>query len=178
MKKNLSFELLKFFSIFFTTSLLTLGGGYAMVPIFQRRLSKYINEEEFLTILSVAQSVPGPIAINIAIMLGEHIFGFIGAVFAVLGVIIPPIGAIVLFGSIVNKYSNNILIKSFFKGVYGAIVGLIFGVLYSLAKRQQWTISKLIIIISAIVISLFLKNFIIIIFLALVWWCYNDKKHC
>ncbi|SHH37877.1 chromate transporter [Thermosipho atlanticus DSM 15807] len=178
MKPKTSFKLFEFFFIFFTTSLFTLGGGYAMVPVFQKRFSKYIEEEEFIKILSVAQSMPGPIAVNIAIMLGEFIYGFWGALLAVLGVIIPPIGAIVLFGSFVNKYSDNVYLSGFFKGVYGAIIGLIFGVFYAIVKRQKWKLLKSIILIISVIVAIFFKNFIVFIFLILVIWCYNTKRNC
>ncbi|MDN5325152.1 MAG: chromate transporter [Thermosipho sp. (in: thermotogales)] len=177
-KKKIFSKSFEIFYIFFSTALLALGGGYAMVPVFQKRLSKYINEDEFLKILSVAQSVPGPIAINIAIMLGEAILGVWGSIIAVIAVIIPPVGAIVLLGSLVNLYSNNIYLKSFFKGIYGAILGLILGVLYSLIKRQKWNFFKVIILLLSIFLAIFYKNFLIILFVFIVWWCYHDRKNC
>jgi len=177
-KKKIFSNIFEIFYIFFTTSLFALGGGYAMVPVFQKRLSKYIDEDEFLKILAVAQSIPGPIAINIAVLLGEAILGFWGAIIAVIGVIIPPVGAIVLFGSLVNAYSDNIYLKGFFKGVYGSIIGLILGVLYSLIKTQKWNFAKIFILVVSIFISIIFKNLVILFFLFIVWWCYHDKKNC
>jgi chromate transporter len=177
-KKKIFSKIFEIFYIFFTTSLFALGGGYAMVPVFQKKFSKYIDEDEFLKILSFAQSIPGPIAVNLAILLGEELLGFLGAFIAVIAVILPPVGAIVLLGSLVNSYSHNVYLKAFFKGVFGSVIGLILGVLYSLIKRQKWNSFKIFIIAFSIIISIIFENFIILFFLFIVWWCYHDKKNC
>ena len=85
-------ELFSIFYIFFKISGFTIGGGYAMVPAIERNLinKKFISEKEFLKLLSIAQSMPGPIAFNLSVLLGSKLRGFWGALFASIGVLIPP----------------------------------------------------------------------------------------
>ena len=66
----------------------TIGGGYAMIPIIQDEIvnrKRWILEEEFIDILSVAQTTPGPIAVNTSVFVGYQTSGMIGAIMAVLG---------------------------------------------------------------------------------------------
>ncbi|ABR31746.1 chromate transporter [Thermosipho melanesiensis] len=169
MKSSYS-KVWEIFIKFFVTSALTLGGGYAMVPVFKKKFSKYIDEEKFSTILSLAQSMPGPIAINIAILIGEELLGIWGIISAVFGVLLPPVWVVVLAGTIVGKYSQ--VLHPFFSGIYGSILGLVLGVVYSMVKLQKWDILKILILVISVILAYFFKNFTIPIFIFLVWWYY------
>lgn len=145
-----------------------------MVPAFKRKFSNYIDNEKFSEILSIAQSMPGPIAINLAILIGEEIAGILGIIFSVFGVIIPPIFVIILAGSIIGKYSTQL--KGFFEGVYASIIGLVAGVLFSVIKVQKWNVVKVIILIISIVLSMFFRKLIIMLFVLMVGWCLYDRR--
>ncbi|WP_335743679.1 chromate transporter [Thermosipho sp. 1070] len=172
MKKDYS-KLWEIFTKFFVTSALTLGGGYAMVPIFKRKFSNYMDDEKFGKILSLAQSMPGPIAINMAILIGEEVFGIWGIVFAVFGVLIPPVLVIVLAGTLVGKYSNEL--SPLFNGIYASILGLVLGVLYSIVRLQKWDKQKIIVLGLALLVVFFFKSMVIPVFILIVWWEYARK---
>ena len=77
-------KLIKIFLIFFKIGASTFGGGYAMLPVIEKELvenSKLISSDEFVDFISIAQSFPGPIAVNISLLIGYKICGFIGSVF-------------------------------------------------------------------------------------------------
>ena len=85
-------ELLKIFYSFFKIGLFTFGGGFAMIPLIEREVierRRWIAKEDFVDMLVLAQSAPGPIALNAAVFAGYKVRGFVGAMAAVLGVVIP-----------------------------------------------------------------------------------------
>ena len=94
-------QLIKIFLIFFKIGATTFGGGYAMLPIIERELvenSKLISSDEFVDFISIAQSVPGPIAVNISLLIGYRLSGFSGSIFALLGTAMPSFLSIVIIG--------------------------------------------------------------------------------
>ena len=83
---------LKLFLTFFKIGLFTFGGGYAMISLIENECiekKKWITNEEFLNCVALAESTPGPIAINSATYIGYKVAGFLGSLFATLGVILP-----------------------------------------------------------------------------------------
>ena len=80
------------FASFFKIGIFTFGGGYAMVSIIQREVidsRHWIKEQEFLDLLTLAQSAPGPISLNTAVFVGYKMYGYRGAVTALAGVVLP-----------------------------------------------------------------------------------------
>ena len=85
-------QLFFLFLTFFKIGLFTFGGGYAMIPIIEREAvdrKNWISKDEFLDILAIAESTPGPLAINSATYVGYKVCGVLGSVFATLGVVLP-----------------------------------------------------------------------------------------
>ena len=85
-------NVLRVFLAFFKIGLFTFGGGYAMIAVIERELVEkkgWITHEEFLDIIGIAESSPGPLAVNSATFIGYKRCGFFGALFATLGVILP-----------------------------------------------------------------------------------------
>ena len=85
-------QLFFLFLTFFKIGLFTFGGGYAMIPIIEREAvdrKNWISKDEFLDILAIAESTPGPLAINSATFVGYKVCGVLGSVFATLGVVLP-----------------------------------------------------------------------------------------
>ena len=82
----------KLFFTFLKIGAFTFGGGYAMIPLIKREVvesNKWISEEEMLDVIAVAESTPGPLAINSATFVGSHMAGALGALAATLGVVLP-----------------------------------------------------------------------------------------
>ena len=80
-------KLVQLFGVFFKIGAFTFGGGYAMIPLIQREIvekRKWMTDEDILEIVAVAESTPGPIAINAATFVGQRLCGFFGALLATL----------------------------------------------------------------------------------------------
>ena len=87
------------FSIFFKIGLFTIGGGYAMIPLIEEEVVKkhrWITHEEFADLLAIAQSLPGVFAVNMAIFIGNKLYGSKGSVCATLGSVLPSFLIILL----------------------------------------------------------------------------------
>ena len=138
-------SLTKLFTVFLMLSAGSIGGGYALVSMLENYLTKnnLIDEREFYTTLSKAQSIPGPVAFTIALLIGKKFKGMPGAIVSGLAVILPPFVSILLLFYILDVFKNNLYLAKFLKGVYGALLGLIGGVLYKMIKNQKWNLMKI-----------------------------------
>jgi chromate transporter len=108
------------FWTFFKIGLFTFGGGYAMIPfIHQYAVEKYkwITDDEFLDIIAIAESTPGPIAINSATYIGHKVKGIKGSTFATLGVVLPSVIIIILIAAFFMQFKDNVYVEYAFKGV-------------------------------------------------------------
>jgi len=162
--------MIKLFLTFFRISALTIGGGYAMIPVIEKNLEKmnWMQPEDFYTLLTIAQSLPGPVAFNISWLVGKKLKGMPGAIIAAFAVMIPPFFTILIASSLIMKYRDNTYVQGFLKGAYGALIGMVGGIMYKLIRNQKWDIYK-VILISASIVIFFLKSDIMIpIFLFLV----------
>ena len=119
--------LIKLFFAFFKIGLFTFGGGYAMIPLIQEEVTKngWLTAEEVIDIVGIAESTPGPIAVNLATFVGTSQMGFLGALVATLGVILPSFIIILLIAIIFKKIMDNKYVKSILKGINPVIIGLI-----------------------------------------------------
>lgn len=160
-------KLLKIFFIFFKMGTSTFGGGYAMLPIIERELvenHKLITDDEFVDFISIAQSFPGPVAVNISILIGYRLCGFVGTFFSLLGTIMPSFLSIVFIGYFYNLFRQNNIVQGFFSGVNAVIPALLLTSFISVyqkmsKKKSMYTIF----IISFVAIFLFDINPILII---------------
>lgn len=125
---NKSSNWLQLYVAFFKVGLLTIGGGYAMLPIIERELvqdKKWMTMEEILESYSVAQSLPGVIASNTAVFVGYRLAGFWGAVISVLGVITPSILIILGIAAVFTQIENLEIVQKAFKGIRIAVLALL-----------------------------------------------------
>ncbi|SCZ09925.1 chromate transporter [Alkaliphilus peptidifermentans] len=135
-------NLLRLFGIFFRVGAFTFGGGYAMVPIIQKEIvekESLISETEFLDIIAVSQSLPGPIAVNTSIFVGYKLTGILGALSALLGTVLPSLVIIIILAMFYNQIKDINSIQLFFQGVRPAIVALIFMSALKLSKSIDKT---------------------------------------
>lgn len=118
---------LTLFAEFFLIGLFTFGGGYAMIPLVQDTVLKYgwLSELEFLDLLGVCESTPGPIAINMATYVGSVQGGILGSLCATIGVVLPSFVIILLVSTILKKAIKNKYVLAFLDGVKPIVVGLI-----------------------------------------------------
>lgn len=124
-KKRINFEL---FKTFFLLGASTFGGGYAMLALIERVIvkeKKWLEEDELLDILAVAQATPGTIAINSATYVGKKVSGKKGAILASTGVVLPSFLIITLLYPILIASFENDKLDSVFIGIQCAVVALI-----------------------------------------------------
>ena len=119
----------------------TFGGGYAMIPLIAAEMIDrrgWLTREEFLGQLTLAQSIPGPIALNTAVFVGYKTRGVKGAVAALLGVVIPSFLIILLIATSFADFKDNNVVVAAFKGMRPAVVALIAAPLINMAKGMAW----------------------------------------
>ena len=118
----------------------TLGGGYAMLPLIQREVvdrKKWIDEEEFLNMIALAQAAPGLIAVNSAIFIGWRIGGWRGVCGAVLGAVLPSFLIILAIAMVFSEWKELPAVEAAFKGIRPAVVALIAAPLFKMAKAAK-----------------------------------------
>ncbi|HBX90940.1 chromate transporter [Alistipes sp.] len=128
------------FSSFFKIGLFTFGGGYAMIPIIEREIidsRRWIDRREFLDLLTLAQSVPGPIAVNTSVFVGYKVSGLRGAAAALAGAVLPSFAIILLVALFFAGIRENEVVDAAFKGMRPAVVALIIGPVVSLARGMH-----------------------------------------
>ena len=147
-----------FFQLFYTylkIGTFTLGGGYAMLPLIQREVverKKWIDEEEFLNMIALAQAAPGLIAVNSAIFIGWRIGGWKGVCGAVLGAVLPSFLIILAIAMIFQEWKDQPAVEAVFKGVRPAVVALIAAPLVKMAKSAKISWLTALIPLAAIVL--------------------------
>ncbi len=137
MKKDFK-EILQFYMVFFKIGLLTIGGGYAMLPMIEKELvekCKWTTEEEVMDSYSLAQSIPGVIAVNTASLLGMKWKGFIGAVSATLGVITPSMIIITIIAIFFFQVQDVAEVANAFRGIKIAVLALLILSVYKMIKK-------------------------------------------
>lgn len=154
--------MIKLFFIFFKIGASTFGGGYAMLPIIEKELvdnSNLINRDEFIDFISIAQSFPGPIAVNISILIGNKINGIIGSIFSVLGVIMPSFISILIVGFFYIRFRGSNIVKGFFNGVNAVVPALLLVSLISVFEKiDKKYIYYILSIVSFVLVFIFKIN--------------------
>ena len=145
--------LLQLFTTFFKIGLFTFGGGMAMIPLIQREIierRQWIDNKDALDMLALAQSAPGPIALNTAVFIGYKIKGTSGALVSVAGVVIPSFVVILAVAMFFAKVRDNRIVDAAFKAMRPAVVALIVAPIIGLTKDMRW---YMIVVAIAIAIS-------------------------
>lgn len=131
-------KLAELFAVFFKMGLFTFGGGLAMLPLIQRTIvtdKGWMNEEEMIDCVAVSQSMPGVIAVNAATYIGAQRKGFLGALAATLGVIMPSFIIIILAVLFLGAIGDNSYVDGAFTGIKAASCALILYAAYTLGKQ-------------------------------------------
>ena len=144
-----------FFQLFWTylkIGTFTLGGGYAMLPLIQREVvdrQGWIDEEEFLNMIALAQAAPGLIAVNSAIFIGWRVGGWRGVAGAVLGAVLPSFLIILAIATVFAEWKELPAVEAAFKGIRPAVVALIAAPLVKMARAAKISWLTLLIPIAA-----------------------------
>lgn len=163
MKIKKIFEL---FLTFFKIGLFTFGGGYAMLSLLEEEFiikKKWLEEDEFFDMVGIAESTPGPIAINMATYIGYKTNKFWGSLFATLGVCLPSLIIIFIVSLFFDKIINNYYIAAAFKGIQVCVIFLIAKAGLKMLKQMKFNIFNIIVLsivfICTIIFSLFAVSF-------------------
>lgn len=170
-----------YLSLFLTMlkiGLFTFGGGYAMIALIENEFvekKKWIEKDEFLDIAAIAESTPGPIAINAATYIGYKNSGIIGSIIATLGICIPSFVIIYAISLFFDAFLSFTLVAYAFKGVQICVVYLILTAGLKMLKQMKKTTFNMIIIsltlICMIVFSLFAVKFSTIFYILISGAC-------
>lgn len=135
-------ELRQLFLSFFKIGAFTFGGGWAMISIIEREIvdkHNWIQRDDFLDLLAIAQSLPGILAVNIATSVGDKLNGAKGSILASLGCILPSFLIILCIAIFLtpDMIKNNHVISSIFMGIRPAVVALIVAPVITSAKAAK-----------------------------------------
>ena len=141
MKKTEASENKKIYTTLFLStfkiSSCTFGGGYVIVPLMKKRFVDelgWINETEMLDFISISQTAPGPIAVDVAIMVGYHVCGLKGAIVAAIGTILPPLIIISIISIFYKRFRNNRFVSFAMNGMLAGIAAVICNVVIDMGK--------------------------------------------
>lgn len=159
-------KILTLFLTFLKIGAFTFGGGYAMIALLENEFSEkknWLTKEEFIDMTAIAESTPGPTAINSATFIGYKIGGFLGALVATIGVCIPSFLIIYIISLFFDKFLSLKYVGFAFKGIQVGVIYLIFSAGVRMLRSLEKNLFNSIIIISVITVmtafSLLAVNF-------------------
>ena len=135
----------KYLDLFFTMlkiGLFTFGGGYAMIALLENEFvekKKYMEKDEFLNMVAIAESTPGPIAINAATYIGYKHLRFFGSLAATIGVVIPSFVIIFTISLFFDAFLSFTLVEYAFRGIQVCVIYLIFSAGLKMLKQMKKT---------------------------------------
>ena len=170
-----------YLSLFLTMlkiGLFTFGGGYAMIALLENEFvekKKWLEKDEFLDVAAIAESTPGPIAINAATYIGYKNTGMIGSMIATLGICIPSFVIIYAISLFLDAFLSLTLVAYAFRGIQICVVYLIISAGLKMLKQMKKTAFNIIIvsitIICMVVFSLFSVKFSTIFYILISGAC-------
>lgn len=153
--------LLKLFLSTLYISAFTFGGGFVIVTLMKKKFVDgyhWIDEKEMLDITALAESTPGAIAVNAAVLVGWKVAGFLGMIVAVIGTILPPMIILSIVSFFYSAYASNKYISLLLKGMQAGVAAVILDVVCSLGSGvvKNKSVIDMIIMITAFAVSIFL----------------------
>ena len=116
------------------------GGGYAIIALLENEFiskRKWIDHDEFLDVVAIAESTPGPIAINVATYIGYKLKGYLGAVIATVGMCLPSFVIMYLVSLFYDRFMQITLVAAAFQGVQICVVYLIASAGLKMLKKMK-----------------------------------------
>lgn len=128
----------KLFISTFYLSMFTFGGGYVIVTLLKDKFVDqlhWIDEEEMLDLVAIAQSSPGAIAVNGSIVVGYKLAGIPGVLFSVLGAILPPMIILSLISQFYDAFRSNLIVSAMLRGMTAGVAAVIASVVYDMGSK-------------------------------------------
>ena len=137
--------LLDLFLTFLLIGAVSFGGGYGMISLVREQVLAHgwLTESEFLDMIAVSESTPGPLAVNMATFIGSSQAGFPGALVATLGVVLPAFLIILLIAAVLKNLLRYRGVEAFLSGVRPTVVGLILGTAVVLGLATLFSLGSL-----------------------------------
>ncbi len=165
-------NIIPLFLSFIKIGAFTFGGGYAMIPLIQKEVvekRKCITDKEILEIIAIAESTPGPIAVNAATFIGYKTAGFFGAFWATVGVVLPSFLIIAAVSLVLRQFESLRAVQYAFWGIRAGILALILNALVSMYKQcPRNRVSYAIAAVSFFLVAVFKVNVLIVIMICAV----------
>ena len=164
---------LKLFLTFLKIGAVTFGGGYAMIPMVKEAViqNAWLTEEMFLNFIAVAESTPGPIAINMATFIGSTQAGLLGSIVATIGVVLPSFLIILFIVAIMNSLIKFKGVQAVLRGIRPVALGLICATGLTMTLSVLFGIESI-----ASTITVEFKSIIIFALVGIVYLLYYFKK--
>ncbi|MEK6189391.1 MAG: chromate transporter [Carnobacterium alterfunditum] len=181
MKKDATFYRTLFLSTF-TLSTFTFGGGYVIVPLMQKRFVnelKWIDEEEMLDLVAIAQSAPGPIAVNASIIIGYRMAGIRGALLSVLGTSLPPLIIISIVSYFYLAFRDNPIVNAVLFGMQAGVAAVIVNVVITMVNgitKDKKTLPIVVMVLSFLAAAFTSINIVVILFICGAIGAYTTYK--
>lgn len=156
--KKFLLNIIDLFWTFFKIGIVCFGGGYTMIALIEKEIvekKQWITSEDMLNILAIAETTPGPIAINTSTYVGFRKGGVIGALAATFGVVLPSFVIIFAISFFIEAFSSNLYIGYALKGMRIGALALILGAVVKLYKKTEKTIFGILILLATFVITYF-----------------------
>ena len=132
-------KLFQLFLTFFKIGGFTFGGGHAMIPLIQRETvenRKWVTDDDILEIIAIAESTPGPVAINAATFVGYRTAGFWGAAAATFGTVLPSFAIILILAFLLDNFMEFRAVQYAFQGINAGVLALLFKALWNMYKKS------------------------------------------
>jgi len=161
----------KLFISTFYISAFTFGGGYVIISLMKKKFADdlhWIEEDEMLNLTAIAQSSPGAVAVNAAILLGYRVAGVLGALVTILGTVLPPFITISVISIFYTAFRGNIAVSAVLKGMQAGVAAVIADVVLNLGSNvlKQKDIVSAIIMVAAFIATFFFEINVLYIILA------------
>lgn len=150
----------------FKIGLFTFGGGYAMIAVIEREITekkKWLSHEDFLDVIAIAESTPGPLAINTSTFVGYKKGGVPGSIFSTLGVVLPSFIIILIISLFFDAFLELKIVSYAFKGIQAAVAFLILSAgIRMFCKLERSVFNTVLFVLSVAVLlclTLFAVNF-------------------
>ena len=161
--------LLSLFCVFFRIGAFTFSGGYAMIPLIQKETAekkKWITDDDILEIVAIAESTPGPIAINAATFVGYRVAGIPGALFGTIGMVLPSFTIILLISCVLREFLQIEAVQFAFNGIRAGVLALILKALWNMYKKAPKGIIPYCIMAGAFLLTVFFDGNILYVIIA------------
>lgn len=156
MKQNRLKIALQLFGIFFQIGAFTFGGGYAMIPLIQRETverHRLIDQSDILDIVAIAESTPGPIAVNSATFIGYQAAGVWGSLAATLGVVLPSFFIILIVSAFLRQVMDYAVVRYAFAGIRAGVLSLVALALLKMARQCPKGVVPALLAVGAFLVS-------------------------